>query len=137
MKLLLIGLGGLFKIFAKTLGFVLQPALWVLDKLIGSIKWVLSKGLGVLESAARFLLPEDLKDRIGLVTPQTNQVDGVTGAQKTLTDNLVNTQTNNAKSEILLKVQQPEGFNLLPEFLIGGGDVEVESGRGMLLPASG
>lgn len=127
-KLLFLVLGGLFKFFAKTVGVLLQPLLWILDKVIGLIKSILSFGLDKLTKLAGFVLPKDIQQRIGLVgsTPEAT-----TGGAPAATP---------PPQYMLQKIQATMRFENTP---VGAriertsGPLAIESERGNLLPALG
>ena len=126
-KLLFLILGGLFKIFAKTVGFLLQPLLWVLDKLIGLIKTVMSFGLDKLTKLAGAILPKDIQQRIGLVGPTPQ---ATTGGAPAATPPVSGTQ----KVEATMRFENtPAGARIERT----SGPLAIESERGMLLPALG
>lgn len=127
-KLMGILIVAIFKTFAPELKRVLDPLLYVLDKIIGAVKWVLSSGLGIAEKLAGRFLPEEMKSKIGLLgagkealPAETRAGVAATGPMKT--ENEVRVIFGNPPAGT--KVERVKG------------DLDIETWRGGLLPALG
>ena len=126
-KLLFLTVGYLFKKFAKLIGWLLTPVIWVLKKLINLVKSILSFGLDKLTGLAKAILPEELQQRIGLIGPTATST---TGGAPAVAPPAQSTQ----KVEAVVKFQNPPAGTTIERL---SGPLTLESERGQYLPQLG
>ena len=129
-KLLFMILGGLFKAFGIVVKFLLTPVLWIIDKVIGMIKKVLSFGLGTLEKVTRLILPKSIEKKIGLINPETQTQENILRPEAIGAPSIPQFQKQSV--EVLFR-NAPADVTIERT----AGDMDIFTERGTLLPALG
>ena len=128
-KLLFLLIGWAFKKFVSFIEPILSPFLWLLDKIIKAIKMVLDLGLGLFESFAGAVLPDEIKQKIGLVEPEGGRKVPFAESSRMGMGSMYM-----PKQEVLVKFDNPPEGTKIERI---EGDMDIETTTGGLMPALG